>query len=119
MLVTTGGTMNIRVQPTRDYTEVLVIKRTGGAYESATIATALPARMKLMAGRIAQQYKQVSPKNSPAEEFRRAAPLNKKSRRYSRRPRLSDFLTRRLLDSSRLFQTLLYSPSPFIISIMC
>ena len=155
MLVTTGGQMNIRVQPTRDYVEVLeavgeinfmrstgnaligsiqevydrylrtverrfpmivivstdgadfsqrvtdktvnemlrglsrtgvlvnavlltstgtslirnitleMIKRTGGAYESATIATALPARMKVMAGRIAQQYKQVSPEKAP------------------------------------------------------
>ena len=164
MLVTTGGTMNIRVQPTRDYLEVYqavgeinfmrssgnaligsvqevfdrylrtverrfpmivivstdgadfsqrvtdktvnemlqgltksgvlvnavlltstgtslirnitleMIKRTGGAYESATIATALPARMKVMAGRIGQQYKQVSPDKVPAEEFKRAAP---------------------------------------------
>jgi len=51
-----------------------MIKRTGGAYESATIATALPARMKVMAGRIAQQYKQVSPDKAPAEEFKRMAP---------------------------------------------
>jgi hypothetical protein len=164
MLVTTGGSMNIRVQPTRDYLEVLeavgeinfmrssgnaligsvqeifdrylrtverrfpmmvivstdgadfsqrvtdksvnellqgltksgvlvnavllttsatsmirkvtleMIKRTGGAYESATIATALPARMKVMAGRIAAQYKQVSPDRAPAAEFKRFAP---------------------------------------------
>jgi hypothetical protein len=51
-----------------------MIKRTGGAYESATIATALPARMKAMAGRISEQYKKVSPDKAPAEEFRRAAP---------------------------------------------
>lgn len=51
-----------------------MIKRTGGAYESATIATALPARMKVMAGRISLQYKQVSPEKAPAEEFRRFAP---------------------------------------------
>jgi len=42
-----------------------MIKRTGGAYESATIATALPGRMKMMAGRIAQQYRQVSPEKAP------------------------------------------------------
>jgi hypothetical protein len=164
MLVTTGGTMNIRVQPTRDYLEVYqaigeinfmrstgnaligsiqeiydrylrtverrfpmilivstdgadfsqrvtdksvnemlqgltktgvlvnavlltstgtslirnitleMIKRTGGAYESATIATALPARMKVMAGRIAEQYNRVSPEKGPAEAFKRIAP---------------------------------------------
>jgi hypothetical protein len=51
-----------------------MIKRTGGAYESATIATALPARMKVMAGRIAQQYKQVSPDKALIEEFKRLAP---------------------------------------------
>jgi hypothetical protein len=49
-----------------------MIKRTGGAYESATIATALPARMKVMAGRISEQYKKVSPDKVPTEEFRRA-----------------------------------------------
>jgi hypothetical protein len=35
-----------------------MIKQTGGAYESATIATALPARMKALAGKIEQQHKQ-------------------------------------------------------------
>jgi hypothetical protein len=164
MLVTTGGTMNIRVQPTRDYLEVYqaigeinfmrstgnaligsiqeiydrylrtverrfpmivivstdgadfsqrvtdksvnemlqgltktgvlvnavlltstgtslirnitleMIKRTGGAYESATIATALPARLKVMAGRIAEKYNRVSPEKVPAEAFKRIAP---------------------------------------------
>jgi hypothetical protein len=49
-----------------------MIKRTGGAYESATIATALAGRMKVMAGRIDQQYKKVSPGKVPAEDFRRA-----------------------------------------------
>ncbi len=47
-----------------------MIKRTGGAYESATIATALPARLKVMAGKIAQQYKQVSPEKSPAADYK-------------------------------------------------
>jgi len=47
-----------------------MIKRTGGAYESATIATALPARMKVMAGRVAQQYKQVSPDKMPTDPRR-------------------------------------------------
>jgi hypothetical protein len=51
-----------------------MIKRTGGAYESATIATAMPARLKVMAGRIAQQYKQVSPDKAPVEEFRPSMP---------------------------------------------
>jgi len=47
-----------------------MIKRTGGACESATIATALPARMKVMAGRIAQQYQQVSPDKRPVDPRR-------------------------------------------------
>jgi hypothetical protein len=49
-----------------------MIKRTGGAYESATISTALAGRMKVLAGRIGEQYKKVSPGKVPAEEFRRA-----------------------------------------------
>jgi hypothetical protein len=53
-------------------------QRTGGAYESATIATALPARLKVMAGRIAQQYQQVSPETSPTEEFRRSPKIKKR-----------------------------------------
>lgn len=51
-----------------------MIKRTGGALESVIVATALPGRMKVMAGRVAQQYKQVSPNRMPTEEFRRSAP---------------------------------------------
>ena len=51
-----------------------MIKRTGGAYESATIPTAIPGRLKVMAGRIAEQYKQVSPEKAPTEEFRRLPP---------------------------------------------
>jgi len=51
-----------------------MIKRTGGAYVSATIATAIPGRLKVMAGRIAEQYKQVSPEKAPTEEFRRLPP---------------------------------------------
>lgn len=51
-----------------------MVKRTGGAQESVIIATALSGRMKVMANRVAQQYKQVSPDRTPAEEFRRSAP---------------------------------------------
>ena len=51
-----------------------MIKRTGGALESVIVATALAGRMKVMAGRVAQQYKQVSPNRMPTEEFRRSAP---------------------------------------------
>jgi flavorubredoxin len=51
-----------------------MIKRTGGAHESVIIATALSGRMKVMAGRVAQQYKQVSPDKAPADEFRGSAP---------------------------------------------
>ena len=68
VLLTSTGTSLIR------NVTLEMIKRTGGAYESATIATALPARMKVMAGRIAQQYKQVSPDKAPVEEFKRLAP---------------------------------------------
>jgi hypothetical protein len=68
VLLTSTGTSLIR------NITLEMIKRTGGAYESATIATALPARMKVMAGRIGQQYKQVSPDKAPVEEFRRLSP---------------------------------------------
>ena len=44
VLLTSTGTSLIR------NITLEMIKRTGGAYESATIATALPARMKVMAG---------------------------------------------------------------------
>jgi hypothetical protein len=60
VLLTSTGTSLIR------NITLEMIKRTGGAYESATIASALPARMKIMAGRIAQQYRQVSPDKIPA-----------------------------------------------------
>ena len=68
VLLTSTGTSLIR------NITLEMIKRTGGAYESATIATALPGRMKVMAGRIAEQYKQVSPDKAPAQEFKRFAP---------------------------------------------
>ena len=42
-----------------------MIKRTGGAYESALTVTALPTKMKAMAARIGQQYKKVSPDRVP------------------------------------------------------
>lgn len=47
-----------------------LIKRTGGAFESASPVTAA-ARLKTLAGRIAQQYKQLSPEKVPTAEFRR------------------------------------------------
>ena len=68
VLLTSTGTSLIR------NVTLEMIKRTGGAYESATIATALPARMKVMANRISNQYKQVSPEKDPTQEFRRFAP---------------------------------------------
>jgi hypothetical protein len=64
VLLTSTGTSLIR------NLTLEMIKRTGGAYESATIATALPARMKVMAGRIAQQYKRVSPDKAPTDPRR-------------------------------------------------
>jgi hypothetical protein len=65
VLLTSTGTSLIRS------VTLEMIKRTRGAYESATIATALPGRMKVMAGRIGQQYKQVSPDRAPIEPSRR------------------------------------------------
>jgi hypothetical protein len=69
VLLTSTGTSLIR------NVTLEMLKRTGGAYESATVATALPARMKSMAAKIADQYRKVSPDKLPtAPEFRRAAP---------------------------------------------
>jgi len=68
VLLTSSGTSLIR------NLTLEMIKRTGGAYVSATIATAIPGRLKVMAGRIAEQYKQVSPEKAPTEEFRRLPP---------------------------------------------
>jgi len=45
-------------------------KRTGGAFEPASAVTA-PAKLKMLAGRIAQQYRQLSPGRVPEAEFRR------------------------------------------------
>ncbi len=47
-----------------------MIKRTEGAFEQATAVTA-PTKLKTLAGRIAQQYKQFSPERAPTGEFRR------------------------------------------------
>ena len=47
-----------------------MIKRTEGAFEPATGVTA-PAKLKTLAGRIAQQYKQLSPDRLPTPEFRK------------------------------------------------
>lgn len=54
-----------------------MVKRTGGSSESVIIATALPARMKALGGRIAQHYKEMSPDKTPAEEFRQSSPSNR------------------------------------------
>ena len=69
ILLTSTGTSLIR------NVTLEMLKRTGGAYESATVATALPARMKVMAGTIAQQYAKVSPGKVPTAEFKRSAPI--------------------------------------------
>jgi len=45
-------------------------KRTGGAFEPASAVTA-PAKLKTLAGRIAQQYKELSPDKLPTAEFRK------------------------------------------------
>jgi hypothetical protein len=47
-----------------------MIKRTDGALERASAVTA-PDKLKTLAGRIAQQYKQFSPDKAPSPEFRR------------------------------------------------
>lgn len=53
----------------RDFT-VAMIKLTGGAYESATWGTT-PGKLKTLAGRIAQQYKELSPNQLPTPAFRK------------------------------------------------
>ena len=68
ILLTSTGTSLIR------NVTLEMLKRTGGASESATVATALRARMKVMAGTIAQQYDKVSPGKVPTAEFKRSAP---------------------------------------------
>jgi hypothetical protein len=68
ILLTSTGTSLIRS------VTLEMLKRTGGAYESATVATALPARIKAMAGTIAKQYAKVSPGKVPTAEFKRSAP---------------------------------------------
>ena len=59
VLLTSTGTSMIRALTLE------MIKRSGGAYESATVATALPARMKVLAGRIGSRYKEMSPSKDP------------------------------------------------------
>lgn len=49
-----------------------MIERTGGSQESVLSATALPARLKIIAGRVAGQYKKLSPDKVPTAEFRRS-----------------------------------------------
>jgi len=69
LLSPTGFTTPVSTNLVRSFT-LEMIKRTGGALEQASDVTA-PAKLKTMAGRIAQQYKQVSPDKAPTGEFRR------------------------------------------------
>ena len=48
-----------------------MVKRTGGAQQSVVISSALPGRMKVIAQRIAEQYKKLSPGRDPVEPLRR------------------------------------------------
>ena len=43
------------------------VKRTGGAHESVVISTALPGRMKILASRVAEQYRKLSPGRNPVD----------------------------------------------------
>ena len=65
-----------------------------------------------MAGHIAQQYKQVSPDKVPAEEFRSSPRRDKKG--PPRLPGGPESANLPIYQSANS-----YSPSPFIISIMC
>ena len=69
LLIPIGSTTPISSNLVRSFT-LEMIKRTGGALEHASAMTA-PAKLKTMAGRIAQQYKQLSPDKAPTGEFRR------------------------------------------------
>jgi hypothetical protein len=69
LLNPTANTSMIGSDLVRSFT-LEMIKRTDGAFESASPATAA-AKLKILAGRIAQQYRQVSPTKAPAKEFRR------------------------------------------------
>lgn len=51
-----------------------MVKRTGGSSESVIVATALPAKMKVLAGRLGQHYQKVSPNKVPSAEFRPSVP---------------------------------------------
>jgi hypothetical protein len=69
LLSPTGLTTPVSANLVRSFT-LEMIKRTGGVLEQASTVTA-PAKLKTLAGRIAQQYKQVSPEKAPTGEFRR------------------------------------------------
>jgi hypothetical protein len=69
LLTPTGWTGVTGSSQVRSFT-LEMVERSGGAFESATPPT-LPAKLKTLAGRIAQQYKQLSPDKSPAAEFRK------------------------------------------------
>jgi hypothetical protein len=69
----------------------------------------------ILAGRIAEQYKQVSPEKAPTEEFRGSHRRNEK-RAADEKSAAQYFqsINPPIYESSNS-----YSPSPFIISIMC
>jgi hypothetical protein len=69
LLNPTANTSMIGSDLVRSFT-VEMIKRTDGAFESASPATAA-TKLKSLASRIAQQYRQLSPNKMPTGEFRR------------------------------------------------
>jgi hypothetical protein len=69
VLMSPTGSTSMAGNLVRSFT-LEMIKRTKGAFEPASAVTA-PAKLKTLAGRIAQQYKQFSPDKAPTGEFRR------------------------------------------------
>ena len=69
LLSPTGYSTHVGINLVRFFT-LEMIKRTEGAFEPATAVTA-QAKLKTLAGRIGQQYKQFSPDKVPAAEFRK------------------------------------------------
>ena len=69
VLLSTTGAMGAGSDLVRSFT-LEMVKRTDGAFESASGGTA-PAKLKTLAGRISQQYKELSPDKLPTPEFRK------------------------------------------------
>jgi hypothetical protein len=69
VLLSPTGTTGAGSDLVRSFT-LEMIKRTEGAFEPGSAVTA-PAKLKALAGRIAQQYKQFSPDKLPTPEFRK------------------------------------------------